>query len=254
MPPLRIRAQDDTPSEVSTVKERHATTHPSGIGKSKRPAGALSGPITANHKDAKAVPLAESATLGGHDASTGHNGGVSSHPPHALLPPHDSPRLTIPPAQIDWTSLPARSLHAYRHAHRLAAPAAFASSHNQLVLADPAGLGALSPTMAGRARTRGRAPKEALAQAVRRDCNATPVNETEAIAAFLYRVKNQSRFGTERVMREMLMGNQIRSSGRISLCRRRNERLLRLYRIAFSIFANDCFRKPTEKPWRCLSE
>ena len=221
MPPPRVRAPDDARSEVSTGKERHATTHPAGISKSKRPAGAGAASTTTNHRDAKVVPLPESASLAGHDPSTAHTGGVSPPSPTPHFFPSFEGKLTRrATAQIDWASLPTRALHAYRHAHRLAAPAAFASAHNRLVLADPAGLGARSPTMAGRAggsgaARRGRAPKEVLAQAVRRDCNAAPVNETEAIAAFLYRVKNQSEFAAG-VMGDVLMQRRQGVSGAFS--------------------------------------
>ncbi len=87
--------------------------------------------------------------------------------------------------------MPASTLRASRHTPRLPVPAAFASAHSQLVLADPAGLGRFAPTMA-RPRERRRVGADALALAVRKDFNAAAISEMEVITGFLYAVKNQS--------------------------------------------------------------
>ena len=143
----------------------------------------------ATHKDPKAP--AELAAASALDGAPAQAPGVR---PAAHPAPYSTAILLTD--QIAWHSMPNSALHAYRHAHRLAAPPAYASAHHQLILADPAGLGRLSPTVAGCAKGARRAPKEALAQAVRRHCNAAPVNDTEAITALLYAVKNQSAYSS----------------------------------------------------------
>ena len=95
--------------------------------------------------------------------------------------------------QINWSTIDASVLHAYRHAHRLDCPPAFMSPYNQRMLTRP-GIGQLSPTMA-RHRDRRRVGKDQLALAVRKDFNAASISEVEVITNFLYTVHNQGRFG-----------------------------------------------------------
>ena len=78
MAPQRARAQDDARSELSTGKERHATTHAAGVNKTKRPAGANSAAAATAHKDARPSLHTEAAAAVALDVSTGHGGGV--HP------------------------------------------------------------------------------------------------------------------------------------------------------------------------------
>ena len=94
--------------------------------------------------------------------------------------------------QINWSTIDASVLHAYRHAHRLDCPPAFMSSYNQRMLTRP-GIGQLSPTMA-RHRDRRRVGKDQLALAVRKDFNAASISEVEVITNFLYTVHNQGGF------------------------------------------------------------
>lgn len=94
-------------------------------------------------------------------------------------------------AHINWSTIDASVLHAYRHAHRLDCPPAFMSPYNQRMLTRP-GIGQLSPTMA-RHRDRRRVGKDQLALAVRKDFNAASISEVEVITNFLYTVHNQDK-------------------------------------------------------------
>ncbi|KAL8838212.1 MAG: hypothetical protein Q9170_002202 [Blastenia crenularia] len=90
---------------------------------------------------------------------------------------------------IDWTSMDASTLNAYRQMRRLQIPPAFGSAFNQRILCRP-GVSGRSPTMARHAEQR-KISKEHLALAVKKDFNDAMINESEAITTFLYSVRNQ---------------------------------------------------------------
>lgn len=68
-------------------------------------------------------------------------------------------------------------------------PSSFSSVHNQAVLADPTGIGGLSPTM-NRAKEKRRVSKDVLAKAVRRDFMNQSVNELDVEASTCYIGRN----------------------------------------------------------------
>ncbi|KAL2048732.1 hypothetical protein ABVK25_010984 [Lepraria finkii] len=162
MPPPRIRnAFDESRSEASSIKEKPLGYGPTGISKGRRNGASMLGGSTL-----KDVTNATQPT-------NGQQGTQDEGP------------------QINWSTMDASVLDAYRHAHRLDTPPAFLSSYNQRMLTRP-GIGQLSATMA-RHKDRRRVGKEYLALAVKKDFNAATMIEGDVVPKFLYTVHNQDK-------------------------------------------------------------
>lgn len=87
-------------------------------------------------------------------------------------------------------------LDGYRVANSISMPAAFSSSHNQLVLAHSP-IARQSPTMARRKDKR-RVTKEHLATAVRKHFNGAAVVELDVVVELAYRAKTKSEYRAHR--------------------------------------------------------
>lgn len=87
---------------------------------------------------------------------------------------------------MQWSAESPEILERYRYAYRLTAPSSFKNPMAQCML--NSGIGKNSPTMA-RAKSKRRISKEQLAVVVRKNFNAQPVNENEAIVELLYRIQ-----------------------------------------------------------------
>ncbi|KAL2046971.1 hypothetical protein N7G274_000989 [Stereocaulon virgatum] len=162
MPPPRIRnAFDDSRSEASSTREKPLGYGPTGTIKGRRNGASTLGGSTL--KDVTNATHSTDGQQGTHDEG--------------------------PP--INWSTMDASVLEAYRHAHHLDIPPAFLSPYNQRMLTRP-GIGQLSPTMA-RHKDRRKVGKEQLALAVRKDFNAATVIEGDVVPKFLYTVQNQER-------------------------------------------------------------
>ncbi|KAI4138539.1 MAG: hypothetical protein LQ341_004624 [Variospora aurantia] len=92
---------------------------------------------------------------------------------------------------IDWTTIGASTLNAYRQMRRLQIPPAFGSPFNQRVLCRSV-MGKRSPTMARHAGQR-RISQERSALAIKKDFNDAMVNELESITNFLYSVRHHDK-------------------------------------------------------------
>ncbi|KAH2913296.1 hypothetical protein LV164_005027 [Aspergillus fumigatus] len=133
--------------------------------------------------------------------------------------------------QIQWSEMSLDFLHSYRHAYKLSCPSAFSSDYSRILLSQ--GIGLRSPTsiaaqrakiqqqnevngtngITGRTHHRkdhglgppeaktalnrtvgqGRVSKTQLATAVRKHFNSAALAEQEAIARFLYKVREEGR-------------------------------------------------------------
>lgn len=116
--------------------------------------------------------------------------------------------------QIDWATMDASTLNAYRQMRRLQVPPAFGSAFNQRVLCR-VGVSRRSPTMARHADRR-KISKEQLALAVKKDFNDAMVNEPEAITTFLYSIRNQGIVHSPYTSPETDLWYQTKASGCIS--------------------------------------
>ncbi|KAJ6172092.1 hypothetical protein N7470_001159 [Penicillium chermesinum] len=189
MAPPRQRAAalvDDSRSEASSGTREYRTTAP----KSRRPANAS--------KDKAAVTSAP----------------ITQEPVEEL-------------PNIPWSDLPLEILNAYRHAHKLPTPSAFSNEYSRTLLSQ--GIGLRSPTAlaARRAQSQASPPrrpqqrkylrhrkcphsseheaplrriigqdrvsKEQFAHVVRKHFNSAGLSEQEAIARFLYTVREERR-------------------------------------------------------------
>ncbi|KAL8723315.1 MAG: hypothetical protein Q9225_000367 [Loekoesia sp. 1 TL-2023] len=154
----RIRgAGDDLKPEASSSKEKSLPSHTSASAKARRngdPSGSKESAVLLAEADASS------------SAQEGQNG-------------------------IDWSTMDASTLNAYRQMRRLQVPPAFGSAFNQRVLCR-VGVSRRSPTMAKHADRR-KISKEQLALAVKKDFNDAMVNEPEAITTFLYSIRNQDK-------------------------------------------------------------
>ncbi|OKL57139.1 hypothetical protein UA08_07465 [Talaromyces atroroseus] len=113
---------------------------------------------------------------------------------------------------IPWPQMPLSILHDYRHAYKLSTPSAYARPISKIMFA--AGIGYRSPTaIAARKATsstssssssssskvlhkinsQDRVGKEQLALAVRKHFNAAGLVEQDAIARFLYKVREEGK-------------------------------------------------------------
>ncbi|KAF2732970.1 hypothetical protein EJ04DRAFT_439934 [Polyplosphaeria fusca] len=91
---------------------------------------------------------------------------------------------------MSWPTQEIPVLQGYRRAYRLDHPSSFKNPLSHVILGS--GIGRYSPTMA-RPKSKRRVSKEQLALAVRKNFNASAVNETDVIVDMLYRVKNQDK-------------------------------------------------------------
>ncbi|KAF2665571.1 hypothetical protein BT63DRAFT_428533 [Microthyrium microscopicum] len=92
--------------------------------------------------------------------------------------------------QSPWHHAPSPLLHAYRTAHRLRTPAAYANPHAHHILEH--GIGRYSPTMARPVAQR-RTSKATLALAVRKHFNSLPANETDTWVNTLYKARTSEK-------------------------------------------------------------
>ncbi|TGZ82589.1 hypothetical protein EX30DRAFT_394854 [Ascodesmis nigricans] len=96
---------------------------------------------------------------------------------------------------INFSDLPTPILHRYRHAYRLPTPSA-SKPYSSFVLASA--IGKKTPSRAG---PHARVAHEALAREVRKNFNAQPVVENEAIVNFFYAARMQGELSEPRGLR-----------------------------------------------------
>ncbi|EAW18745.1 histone deacetylase complex subunit SAP30 Sin3-binding domain-containing protein [Aspergillus fischeri NRRL 181] len=208
MAPPRQRTagvQDDSRSEASNgTREQKSTT-----AKGRKVAGASLALSSTSSREVKVSTAVAN---------------VTSAPANPGDQPDDLPK-------IQWSEMSLDFLHSYRHAYKLSCPSAFSSDYSRILLSQ--GIGLRSPTsiaaqraklqqqneangtngITGRSHHRkhhglgppevkaalnrtigqGRVSKTQLATAVRKHFNSAALAEQEAIARFLYKVREKGR-------------------------------------------------------------
>ncbi|KAF4126615.1 hypothetical protein GMORB2_0351 [Geosmithia morbida] len=90
--------------------------------------------------------------------------------------------------QLQWNTFDRAMLHSYTREHKLNYPSCFTSTYHQTILAQPAGIGAYSPTMLRRKKQR--QSKEQLTQSVRKHFNGLGIQENDVIVDLIYKLRS----------------------------------------------------------------